>query len=104
MTPTWVQLTYLACAVCFILALKGLSGPKTARTGNLIGATGAVVAVAVPFLYLDLHHVPLMLLAIAIGTATATTAPAAPMRLPVRAVFGPDRPLSARMKQTAQAR
>ena len=31
-TPTWVQLTYLACAVCFILALKGLSGPKTART------------------------------------------------------------------------
>jgi proton-translocating NAD(P)+ transhydrogenase subunit beta len=69
MTPTWVQLTYLACAVCFILALKGLSGPKTARTGNLIGATGAVVAVAVPFLYLDLHHVPLILLAIAIGTA-----------------------------------
>ena len=38
MTPTWVQLVYLACAVCFILALKGLSGPKTARTGNLIGA------------------------------------------------------------------
>jgi NAD/NADP transhydrogenase beta subunit len=43
-TPTWVQLTYLACAVCFILALKGLSGPKTARTGNLIGAAAAVVA------------------------------------------------------------
>ena len=69
MTPTWVQLTYLACAVCFILALKGLSGPKTARTGNLIGATGAVVAVAVPFFYLDLEHVPLILVAIAIGTA-----------------------------------
>ena len=69
MTPTWVQLTYLACAVCFILALKGLSGPKTARTGNLIGAAGAVVAVAVPFFYLDLEHVPLILVAIAIGTA-----------------------------------
>ena len=51
MTPTWVQLVYLACAVCFILALKGLSGPKTARTGNLIGAAGAVVACAVPFFY-----------------------------------------------------
>ena len=38
MTPTWVQLVYLACAVCFILALKGLSGPKTARAGNLVGA------------------------------------------------------------------
>ncbi|MFC4785646.1 NAD(P)(+) transhydrogenase (Re/Si-specific) subunit beta [Nocardioides sp. MAHUQ-72] len=69
MTPTWVQLTYLACAVCFILALKGLSGPKTARTGNIIGAVAAVVAVAVPFFYLDLEHVPLILVAIAVGTA-----------------------------------
>ena len=42
MPPTWVQLAYLACAVCFILALKGLSGPKTARAGNLIGAAAAV--------------------------------------------------------------
>jgi NAD(P) transhydrogenase subunit beta len=56
-TPTWVQLVYLGCAVCFILALKGLSGPKTARTGNLIGAAGAVVAVVVPFLYLDMKRV-----------------------------------------------
>lgn len=69
MTPTWVQLTYLACAVCFILALKGLSGPRTARTGNIIGAVAAVVAVAVPFFYLDLEHVPLILAAIALGTA-----------------------------------
>ncbi|MEO5651740.1 MAG: NAD(P)(+) transhydrogenase (Re/Si-specific) subunit beta [Marmoricola sp.] len=68
-TPTWVQLVYLACAVCFILALKGLAGPKTARRGNLIGAVAAVVACVVPFLYLDLKHVPLILVAIAIGTA-----------------------------------
>ena len=60
-TPTWVQLVYLACAVCFILALKGLSGPKTARRGNLVGAVAAVVACAVPFFYLDLQHVPLIL-------------------------------------------
>ncbi len=66
--PTWVQLVYLACAVGFILALKGLSGPRTARAGNLVGAVAAVVAVAVPFLYLDLDHVPLMLGAIAVGT------------------------------------
>ena len=45
MIPTWAQLVYLLCAVCFILALKGLSGPKTARAGNLIGAAAAVVAV-----------------------------------------------------------
>jgi len=66
--PTWVQLVYLACAVCFILALKGLSGPKTARAGNLIGAGAAVVAVIVPFTYLDLDHVPLIVAAIAVGT------------------------------------
>ena len=29
MIPTWAQLLYLAGAVAFILALKGLSGPKT---------------------------------------------------------------------------
>ena len=68
MTPTWVQLAYLACAVCFILALKGLSGPKTARAGNLVGAAGAVVAVAIPFFYLDLDHIPLILAATAVGT------------------------------------
>ena len=73
MTPTWVQLIYLACAVCFILALKGLSGPRTARIGNLIGAAAAVVACAVPFFYKPdgreyLDHVPLILIAIAIGT------------------------------------
>ena len=66
--PVWAQLVYLACAVCFILALKGLSGPKTARTGNLIGAVAAVVGCVVPFLYLDLDHVPLILAGIAVGT------------------------------------
>jgi len=68
--PTWIQLVYLACAVCFILALKGLSGPKTARNGNLIGAVAAVVACLTPFFWTDLHlqHVPLIIAAIAVGT------------------------------------
>ncbi len=66
--PTWVQVAYLVCAVGFILALKGLSGPRTARTGNLIGAAAATVACILPFLYLDrLDHVPLILLAILVG-------------------------------------
>jgi NAD(P) transhydrogenase subunit beta len=68
--PTWVQLVFLACGVCFILALKGLSGPRTARNGNLVGAVAAVVACVVPFFWtgLHLHHVPLILAAIVIGT------------------------------------
>ncbi|MEJ7832054.1 MAG: NAD(P)(+) transhydrogenase (Re/Si-specific) subunit beta [Nocardioides sp.] len=69
MSQDAVNLVYLLCAVSFILALKGLSGPKTARNGNLIGAAAAVVAVTVPFFYADLEHIPLILVAIAIGTA-----------------------------------
>ena len=67
--PTWAQLVYLLCAIAFILALKGLSGPKTARTGNLIGAGAAVVACALPFFYIDnLQNIGLILPAIAIGS------------------------------------
>jgi NAD(P) transhydrogenase subunit beta len=68
--PTWIQLVFLACGVCFILALKGLSGPKTARNGNLLGAAAAVVACLMPFFWTDLHlqHIPLIIIAIAIGT------------------------------------
>jgi NAD(P) transhydrogenase subunit beta len=68
-TPTWVQLVYLLCAIGFILALKGLSGPRTARAGNLVGAAAAAVAVLVPFLYLDLDHVVLIVVAIVVGSA-----------------------------------
>jgi NAD(P) transhydrogenase subunit beta len=68
--PVWAQVVYLFCAVAFILALKGLSGPRTARTGNLIGAAAAVVACALPFFYLDdMDNVVWILIAIAIGTA-----------------------------------
>jgi H+-translocating NAD(P) transhydrogenase subunit beta len=67
--PTWAQLLYLFGAVCFILALKGLSGPRTARNGNLVGAFAAVLACAIPFFYVDdMKHVPLILAAIAVGT------------------------------------
>ena len=67
--PTWAQLVFLLCAVGFILALKGLSGPRTARAGNLIGAGAAVVACGLPFFYADLQNVVWILLAIAVGTA-----------------------------------
>jgi NAD(P) transhydrogenase subunit beta len=68
--PVWAQLLYLFGAVCFILALKGLSSPKTARYGNLLGAFGAVLCCTIPFFYVDdMKHVPLILAAIAVGTA-----------------------------------
>ena len=69
MTPVWAQIGYLAAAVCFIVALKGLSSPRTARRGNLIGAAGAVLATVLVFAAGELDHLVPILVALAIGTA-----------------------------------
>lgn len=67
MTATWTSLGYLLAAVCFIIALKGLSSPKTARLGNMVGAAGAVVAVLIVSLAERPDRLALVLLAIAVG-------------------------------------
>jgi NAD(P) transhydrogenase subunit beta len=36
---------YLLAAICFILALRGLSSPETARRGNVIGIIGMAIAI-----------------------------------------------------------
>jgi H+-translocating NAD(P) transhydrogenase subunit beta len=43
--PAWVAIAYLAAGICFILALRGLSGPESSRRGNRIGIVGMAVAV-----------------------------------------------------------
>jgi NAD(P) transhydrogenase subunit beta len=40
-----LTVSYLASAILFILSLKGLSHPETARRGNLFGTIGMVIAV-----------------------------------------------------------
>ena len=55
-----LNLAYLLSAVLFILGLKGLTHPRTAVRGNLIGALGMLLAVMATFLYRDpLGHGPL---------------------------------------------
>jgi NAD(P) transhydrogenase subunit beta len=68
MTSTTQGLFYLIAAVCFILALKGLSSPRTARNGNLLGAAGAVLATITVLTTDGLEHLALILAAIAVGT------------------------------------
>ena len=41
-----MNLFYLISAVCFILGLKRLSHPKTARSGNFLAALGMLIAIA----------------------------------------------------------
>ena len=69
--PVWTSLLYLAAAVCFILALRGLSSPRTARRGNLVGALGALIAVITVFLSVRMDNIPWILGAIAVGSAVA---------------------------------
>ncbi|AWB90107.1 NAD(P)(+) transhydrogenase (Re/Si-specific) subunit beta [Salinibacterium hongtaonis] len=71
LSPEWTAGLYLLAAVCFILALKGLSSPKSARRGNLIGAVGAVIAMVVVFLSTELDNIPLILATIVVGSAIA---------------------------------
>jgi NAD(P) transhydrogenase subunit beta len=47
MSANQLALWYLVAAVSFILALKGLSGPHTARRGNLYGMVGMAIALLV---------------------------------------------------------
>ena len=70
MTSTWSQFANLIAAVLFILALKGLSSPKTARNGNLLGAAGAVLATVVLFFSgIKLSNLLLIIAAILVGSA-----------------------------------
>ncbi|HZA05925.1 MAG TPA: NAD(P)(+) transhydrogenase (Re/Si-specific) subunit beta, partial [Propionibacteriaceae bacterium] len=68
-TPVWAQLGYLLAAVAFIVALKALSSPRTARQGNLIGAAGAVLATVIVFAATPLDNLVPILVALAVGTA-----------------------------------
>ena len=80
MSRTLYDLIGLAAGVAFILALKGLSHPKTARRGNIIGAFGATLATLVVFFYanpgstLPLNNLGWILGAMAVGLAVGVPA------------------------------
>ena len=71
MSRNLYDLIGLAAGICFIYALKGLSSPKSARRGNLIGAVGATIATVIVFFYANdgkaLNNQTLILAAIGFG-------------------------------------
>jgi NAD(P) transhydrogenase subunit beta len=72
MSANLVALWYLAASVCFILALKGLSSPETARRGNAFGIAGMTIAVVTTLAIVAKGRLDLILVAMAIGGTIGT--------------------------------
>src|SRR4029434_5015330 len=69
MSANQVALWYLVASICFVLALKGLSHPSTARRGNVLGIVGMAIAVVVTLalVYSSTKNVAMILAGIAVG-------------------------------------
>ncbi len=63
---------YLAAAVCFILALRGLSSPESARQGNMFGIIGMVIAVGTTLAEPGILSFQLIIAGVVIGGAIGT--------------------------------
>ena len=47
-----LEICYLIASICYVMGLKMMAGPKTARNGNLLAAAGMILAIiATIFLY-----------------------------------------------------
>jgi H+-translocating NAD(P) transhydrogenase subunit beta len=64
-----VALVYLASAALFILGLKRLSGPATARRGNMMSGTGMLLAIVVTLFDRAIVSYSVIVAGIAVGAA-----------------------------------
>jgi H+-translocating NAD(P) transhydrogenase subunit beta len=72
--PTGIQLTYLVAASLFILGLKKLGSPATARQGNVVAAVGMLLAIAATLLDQHVLNFEMILLGLAIGSVLGAIA------------------------------
>ena len=70
--PTGIQLTYLVAASLFILGLKKLGSPASARNGNLIAAVGMLLAIVATMLDQHVLNYEMILVGLAIGSVIGT--------------------------------
>ncbi|THF88814.1 NAD(P)(+) transhydrogenase (Re/Si-specific) subunit beta [Deinococcus sp. KSM4-11] len=68
---TFIDLTYFVVAVLFILGLKAMASPATARRGIVWAGVGMVLATLVTFLTPGLQNIALMIVAIVLGGGAA---------------------------------
>lgn len=72
MSSTLVGFLYLISAVLFILALKGLSSPVTARRGNMLGMIGMTIAIVTTIAAPDVVSYGWIIIALLIGGSIGT--------------------------------
>ncbi|MSO65774.1 MAG: NAD(P)(+) transhydrogenase (Re/Si-specific) subunit beta [Alphaproteobacteria bacterium] len=72
MSANLSALAYLIAGICFILSLRGLSSPETARRGNILGVAGMVIAIATTLANPEILGYDLILLGLVIGGAIGT--------------------------------
>ena len=70
----FIQVCYIVAFSCFILGLRLLNSPATARRGNMVAAAGMAVAVAATLLDERVGNYGLIALGIGIGTAVGVPA------------------------------
>ncbi len=66
-----IQVSYLVTAFLFIMGLKRMSSPVTARSGILWAGAGMLVATLATFFYPGMTNYPLIVIAVVIGGAIA---------------------------------
>lgn len=66
--PTGIAIAYLVAASLFILGLKKLGSPATARQGNFIAAVGMLLAIVATLLDQHVLNYEMILLGLAIGS------------------------------------
>ena len=66
-----VKASYFAAALLFILGIKRMASPVTARSGIQWAGAGMLLATFATFLLPGLHNLPLIALAVVLGTAVA---------------------------------
>ncbi len=69
MSANLSALSYLLASVLFIMALRGLSSPVTARRGNLFGIVGMVIAIATTLASPEVMSFGTIVVAILVGGA-----------------------------------
>ncbi len=72
MTENLSSLLYLASSVCFVLAIRGLNSPETARVGNFIGIVGMLIAILTTLALPSILSYELILIAILLGGSIGT--------------------------------